>query len=581
MTTKPKARKFRIRRNESAAATEGARPTPSMASSPNVGDVPPEELLMSPEAPTDGFGDMALPGSAAAERKSAQAAQSAAKPARPAQPKSAAAPTDGPAVDRILAAIRAEGLTGRQLRMARRLAQKQGLTPNSDFDAVRQLRDRGIDPFAQSNMLELVVNEASKSPGSTGNTLPATRPDAEQMPAMPIPQPRPGPQSAEDRAVEIMQVQRDIARRRRKRLVLLASRLMLFVILPTILVGYYYFKVATPLYATSTEFLIQKAEGGASAGGGLGGLLGGTSFATQQESISVQSYLESREALMRLDEDLGFREHFSNPDFDPLLRLPEDATNEAVFATYRNNLTIGYDPTEGLVKLEILAADPQLSQAFAEALMTYAEERVDQMSQRIREDGMDGARESYLEAEERMLEAQQRVLELQEQSGVLSAEAEVSTVFQQISTFQLELQQERLRLAEMMSATRPNETRVDIAENNIRRLEELIAQLRGGLTDTGTDGASMARIQSELVIARADLETRQVMLSQALQQQESARIEVNRQSLYLSTSVAPLAPDEATYPRAFENTLLAFLIFSGIYLMISMTVAILKEQISS
>jgi len=42
--------------------------------------------------------------------------------------------------------IRREGLTGRQLRMARRLALKHGLAPSSDFDAVRLLRARGIDP---------------------------------------------------------------------------------------------------------------------------------------------------------------------------------------------------------------------------------------------------------------------------------------------------------------------------------------------------------------------------------------------------------------------------------------------------
>ena len=56
-----------------------------------------------------------------------------------------------------LNAIRREGLTGRQLRMARRVAQKHGLAPTSDFDAVRLLRQRGIDPFQRTNMLELVV----------------------------------------------------------------------------------------------------------------------------------------------------------------------------------------------------------------------------------------------------------------------------------------------------------------------------------------------------------------------------------------------------------------------------------------
>jgi capsular polysaccharide transport system permease protein len=77
----------------------------------------------------------------------------------------------------------------------------------------------------------------------------------------------------------------------------------------------------------------------------------------------------------------------------------------------------------------MLAADPQVSQAFSEALLTYAEERVDQMSQRLREDQMAGARDSFEDAETRVVEAQQRVLALQERRGVLSAEAEVSAVF--------------------------------------------------------------------------------------------------------------------------------------------------------
>ena len=94
----------------------------------------------------------------------------------------------------------------------------------------------------------------------------------------------------------------------------------------------------------------------------------------------------------------------------------------------------------------------------------------------------------------------------------------------------MELQQERLRLAEIQAASRPNATRVQIARNNIERYETLLSELRSGLTDTQTGGASLARIQSELVVAQADLETRQMMLSQALQAQESARVEANRQT---------------------------------------------------
>ena len=62
---------------------------------------------------------------------------------------------------------------------------------------------------------------------------------------------------------------------------------------------------------------------------------------------------------------------------------------------------------------------------------------------------------------------------------------------------------------------------------------------------------------------------------------EAARVEANKQVRYLSLSMPPVPPDEATYPKAFQNTLVAFLIFGGIYLMLSLTVSILREQVSS
>jgi len=574
MTTKPKARKFRIRRNDGGASNatvdHAATETPRDNARPAAPQTAPEDLLR-PAEDEDGFGNMAMPGSAAADRRQPGASAPA--------PQGAAAAAQS--VDEELAAIRAEGLTGRQLRMARRTAQKHGLQPSSDFDAVRILRNRGIDPFGSSNMLELVQGGSGNAGGAQNLPVRAATAKVPAAAANPPAPAAPAGLSADERAAEIMKVQRDIAQRRRKRLILLASRLSFFVMLPTLIVAYYYYFVATPLYATHTEFVIQKSEGGGGGGGPLSGLLGGTSFATVQESIVVQSYLESREAMLRLDDELQFRAHFQDPMIDPLIRLPENATDEETFSTYREQLTIGYDPTEGVVKVEMAAADPEVSQAFSEALIRYAEERVDQMSQRLRVDQMEGALASFEEANAAVTEAQRDVLDLQEQRGVLSAEAEVTAVMGQINTFEMELQNERLRLDELLSVDRPQQTRVEVAERNIARYEALIAQLRGGLTEAQGDDVSLARIQSELVFAQAELETRQMMLTQALQAVETARIEANRQSLYLSIGVFPVAPDEAAYPRSFESTLLAFLIFSGIYLMVSMTAAILREQVSS
>ncbi len=109
-------------------------------------------------------------------------------------------------------------------------------------------------------------------------------------------------------------IQRDIVARRQRKSLLLMARLFVFVGLPTLLAGIYYYSIATPLYKSHTEFVIQQAE---SASTGLGSLIKGSAFATSQDSIAVQGYLQSQDAMERLDKDIGFRVAFLRPPYRP------------------------------------------------------------------------------------------------------------------------------------------------------------------------------------------------------------------------------------------------------------------------
>jgi len=375
MTTTPKAKRFRIRRTNPVLAAPRPAADPAGLFEPH----------------DDGFGDERFPTAA---------------------PDMVLGPSELTPEEEI-AAIRAEGLTGRQLRMARRVAHRHGIEATSDFEAVRVLRRRGLDPFDRGAVLQMVQPdddsaqldrpqtaerenpETGKTQGGIGGAisralakidglgadtrvqLPQTTRQSANLPATHV-------YDEDTRAREIVRIQRDIAKRRRRKLLLLMSRLAFFVFLPTLMAGWYYFAMATPLYATKAEFVIQQADQGLGGAGGLGGMLKGTGMATSQDSITVQSYLNSRDALLRLDHDMGFKEAFSNPDIDVIQRLPEGATNEKAYKLFRRNVKIGYDPTEGIIKMEVIAPDPQLSVKFSESLIGYAEEQVDQLTQRLR-----------------------------------------------------------------------------------------------------------------------------------------------------------------------------------------------------
>ena len=474
----------------------------------------------------------------------------------------------------MLEAISKEGLTGRQLRMARRVAQKNGLEVSSDFDAVLKLREAGIDPFQRNSVLELVKPNDAKPAARI--QLPETTDDAAKVLA-PVSQPR----KPSSHVSEIRRIQRDIAQRRRRKLALLFTRLSIFIFLPTFLMGWYFYTMATPMYATKSEIVIQQAQSQGASTGGLGTLFQGTSIATQQDSIAVQSYLASREAMLRLDAEHDFKAHFSDPGIDAVQRLPDGATNEDAFALYTDHVRISYDPSEGIIRMEVIAVDPGTSHRFSQALIGYAEEQVDQLTSRLRTDQMSGALASYEDAQRRREEALATWLTIQQETEQVDPVRETSAQLNRINTLQVDRDRLEGILRARLNAEVPSQVQVQSLRDQIANIDVQIDQLRQELIGNQDGQLSLAARNTELRMAEENYNFQTIMVQQALTQMETARIEANRQVRYLSQSVRPIAPDEATYPRAFENTLLSFLIFSGIYLMLSLTASILREQVSS
>ncbi|MGP9803918.1 capsule biosynthesis protein [Paracoccus sp. NSM] len=585
MTTPPKARRYHASASEAIAPDEqAAAANPPGAADP--GPVRVEVTRRQPQAPQSGTGD---------DGADMMARLSGTQPVDDGfgslGPKAQTAAD--PDLEVKLAAIRDENLSERNLRIARRIAALHQIPVSSDEEAILRLRERGIDPSQRATIGKVLSGEGATGPEAApgaapkgprgakslvpvGKTKGALTADGGER-TMPLPSRE--ALTEEKRAAEIYRIQRDLARRRRKRMMMLAIRLLVFVFLPTAAVSWYYTMIASPLYATVSQFQIQSADG--NSGGGIGGLLGAGGMSANTDSVGVQSYLTSREAMMRLNDDLGFTRAFQDPAMDAVRRLPEDATNEAAFRVYQNSVKIGYDPTEGVLNMEVIAPDPELSREFSLALIRYAEEQVDRFTARLREDQMRGAIENYEDAEAKMLQAQRRVQELQEQLGVLDPQAESSVVMGQISSLEGQLTNRQLELGQLLSNPSPVQSRVDAARGDIERLQQQIAQTRQQLTEGNELRRSLTAITGELRVAEAELLTRQELLGAAAGQMEVARIEANKQVRYLSLSVAPVAPDEATYPKAFQNSIVAFLLFAGIYLMLSLTASILREQVST
>ena len=151
----------------------------------------------------------------------------------------------------------------------------------------------------------------------------------------------------------------------------------------------------------------------------------------------------------------------------------------------------------------------------------------------------------------------------------------------QINGIEVQLQDKRLRLAALQSNLRPPAARVAAAEGEVARLESMLSDLNAQMTSATHGAQSLAEVAIAAQIAQTDLATRDLMLQAAMDRLETARRDADSQARYLSVSVAPVPPQDATYPRVWQDTALAVLIFAGIYLMMSLTTSILREQVTS
>lgn len=231
--------------------------------------------------------------------------------------------------------------------------------------------------------------------------------------------------------------------------------------------------------------------------------------------------------------------------------------------------------------MEVVAADPQVSAKLSKALISYAEARVDNLSLRKRENQVADADRSFQNADAERRIAQERLVRLQQEGSILDPEGKIASLRSQINNIEVQLQGKELELAALLDNNRPNRAKVEGAEGDVRRYQALLDRLNSQMTDASQGENSLAELASQIQLAQADVATRDMMLASALEQLEQTRREAASQARYLTTSVEPVPSQDPTYPRKFENTILAFLVFAGLYLMISLTASILREQVSS
>lgn len=344
------------------------------------------------------------------------------------------------------------------------------------------------------------------------------------------------------------------------------------------LAGVLYFAVmATDLFESESKYTIQGADfRSAGAIDSLFGALGSGGAVSEHDARTVQEYIMSRDVLRRLDREEGFVAHFSDPALDLVRRIPSDATFEEAFEHYLAVVDVRYDTRSGVSTLRVKAATADDARRFSLAILRYAEQMVNDMSERARLDRMEFARREVIAGERRLADARYAILEIQREGAEIDPKESASAVMTIRTQLDAELSKARAELRQTESFMRPDSHQVQVLKQRIASLEEQIARENLKLVDPQSSSLSATIARFEPLVLEKEFAEK--AYESALASLEVARTEAAQQHRYLTIVVSPSAPDQPTHPQRLLGMLAVFALSAVAFGIFSLLIAAAREH---
>jgi capsular polysaccharide transport system permease protein len=355
---------------------------------------------------------------------------------------------------------------------------------------------------------------------------------------------------------------------------------LLCVVLPTLFAIFYFGFYASDIFVSESSYVVRSPHQKSSSSGGLGALLGGggSHFSRAQDDIfTISEFVTSRDAMQVLNEKMDLAKSWQSHQIDLLHRfdpLGWDNSKEALYEYYLKRVNAIVDPLSGITKLTVSVFSPEESFEVNKHILGLAEQKVNMLNDRARNDLIRFAEAEVTIAENKAKAAAQAVSDFRNKEGVVDPEAQTNLHFSHISQLQQELVKTRTQLAQL-KVFAPQSPHPPALEQRKITLEKEIAkemeQITGGKESLATKASIFERLRLEREFAAQQL-------ASALASLETARNEAQRQQLYLETIAKPNLPDTAILPNRFTGVLATFVVSFVVWGVLSMLISGIKEH---
>jgi capsular polysaccharide transport system permease protein len=346
-----------------------------------------------------------------------------------------------------------------------------------------------------------------------------------------------------------------------------------FVLLPTLLAGLYLGLIAANRFESEARFLVRSPS--ATATSQLASLVQGSSIIrSSDDAYAVHAYMRSRDAVQDLGRVIDLKGMLSRYGADLVWR-PNwgwfEATAEAFWRHVQRFVDVDYDHSTGISRLRVTAFDPNDARLLAEALLSNSEVLINRLSARAQGDAVRTAEAELVRARKEAVEAQERITAFRVRESVVDPNRTSQSALETIARLALEVSQTNALLAEVRKAS-PQSTQIATLTNRVVAFEDQIDKERRALAGNEGSLATMIAEYERLVLEREFAER---SFTSALASLESARLDSQRQRMFLERISNPQPADEHKYPA---RLVILFAVFALSWMLYSIGVRILRDM---
>lgn len=351
------------------------------------------------------------------------------------------------------------------------------------------------------------------------------------------------------------------------------------VILPTIIASLYYVLIASDIYISESKFILRVPQ--RTAPSGLEALFQGISFSKTNEDTSVvQEYVKSRDALVMLERKMpALRSAFGPEHADVFSRFPgmldEGDSFEHMYRYFERHISVDTSASSAVTTLRVQAFSGKDAYLINKYLLEMAEELVNELNDRSRQDMLRRAASEVASAEERVKAAATKLSEFRQRASVFDPERQSNIQLQLIAKLQDELIARKALLSQLRLVS-PKSPQVPSVMAAISDLEAAIENENGKITGQRNSLSNYSGNYERLVLERTFAEK---LLGSALTSLEQAREDAQRKQIYLERVAEPGEPDIALEPKRLRNVFACFVLGLVTWGILSMLLAGIREHL--